>query len=161
MSKNHLKGQSATEYLMTYGWAILAIVIVAGILWNMGIFGGAGCQESLRGFAGSKVYVDTVVVHANGQVDIHAKNAAGVDITVWTNPGPDSNGDGIPDSYGGSASLPANSKATIQNVYNATYGGMTSGNPGDCYSGVDIIIKYEVNGLNLTSSGKASGTIQP
>lgn len=33
-------GQSATEYLMTYGWAILAIVVVAGVLWNMGLFGG-------------------------------------------------------------------------------------------------------------------------
>ena len=33
------KGQSATEYLMTYGWAIFAIVVVAGILWNIGLFG--------------------------------------------------------------------------------------------------------------------------
>ena len=34
------KGQSATEYLMTYGWAVLAIVVVAGVMWNMGFFGG-------------------------------------------------------------------------------------------------------------------------
>ena len=30
--KNAKKGQAALEYLMTYGWAILVIVIVLGIL---------------------------------------------------------------------------------------------------------------------------------
>jgi hypothetical protein len=33
-----VKGQSALEYMMTYGWAILIIVIVAVILYSMGIF---------------------------------------------------------------------------------------------------------------------------
>ena len=32
------KSQSALEYLMTYGWAILIIVIVAVILYSMGLF---------------------------------------------------------------------------------------------------------------------------
>ena len=32
------KSQSALEYMMTYGWAILIIVIVAVILYSMGIF---------------------------------------------------------------------------------------------------------------------------
>jgi len=30
--------QSALEYMMTYGWAILIIVIVAGVLYSLGIF---------------------------------------------------------------------------------------------------------------------------
>ena len=38
MKITYKKGQAATEFLMTYGWAILAIVIVAAVLWNMGIF---------------------------------------------------------------------------------------------------------------------------
>ena len=29
------KGQAAMEFLMTYGWAILAAVIVVGVLWFM------------------------------------------------------------------------------------------------------------------------------
>ena len=33
-----VKGQSALEYMMTYGWAILIIVIVAVVLYSMGIF---------------------------------------------------------------------------------------------------------------------------
>ncbi|MCK4795881.1 MAG: hypothetical protein KAT05_00795 [Spirochaetes bacterium] len=32
------KGTMTTEYLMTYGWALLAIVIVAGVLWGAGLF---------------------------------------------------------------------------------------------------------------------------
>ena len=32
------KSQSALEYMMTYGWAILIIVIVAGVLYSLGIF---------------------------------------------------------------------------------------------------------------------------
>lgn len=32
------RGQSALEYLVTYGWAILAIVIIAAVLWYFGVF---------------------------------------------------------------------------------------------------------------------------
>ena len=31
------KGQAAIEYIMTYGWAILALVIVVGILFGSGV----------------------------------------------------------------------------------------------------------------------------
>ncbi len=34
------KGQSAMEYLMTYGWAILIIAIVLAALFSLGVFGG-------------------------------------------------------------------------------------------------------------------------
>lgn len=32
-----MKGQSAVEYIMTYGWALLALVIVTGMLFASGI----------------------------------------------------------------------------------------------------------------------------
>ncbi len=35
------KSQSAMEYLMTYGWAILIIAVVLGALYSLGIFNGA------------------------------------------------------------------------------------------------------------------------
>ncbi len=34
----HPKLQSAMEYLMTYGWAILVIAVVLGVLYSLGIF---------------------------------------------------------------------------------------------------------------------------
>ncbi len=37
----NLKAQSAMEYLMTYGWAILIIAIVLGALFSLGVFSGS------------------------------------------------------------------------------------------------------------------------
>ena len=34
------KAQSAMEYLMTYGWAILVIAVVLGALFELGVFSG-------------------------------------------------------------------------------------------------------------------------
>ena len=34
----HPKAQSAMEYLMTYGWAILVIAVVLGVLYSLGVF---------------------------------------------------------------------------------------------------------------------------
>ena len=46
------KGQSALEYMMTYGWAILVIVIVAAVLYSLGIFSPASSVGSgATGFA--------------------------------------------------------------------------------------------------------------
>lgn len=38
LSNSSRKGQAALEYLVTYGWAILAIVIIAAVLWYLGVF---------------------------------------------------------------------------------------------------------------------------
>ena len=42
----HKKLQSAMEYLMTYGWAILIIAVVIGVLYALGIFNGSGLLGS-------------------------------------------------------------------------------------------------------------------
>lgn len=49
------KGQGAMEYLMTYGWAILVVMIVGVVLWQLGIFGGQGGANKATGFSGSKI----------------------------------------------------------------------------------------------------------
>ncbi|MGC8567829.1 MAG: hypothetical protein ACP5LP_01095, partial [Candidatus Micrarchaeia archaeon] len=38
MVKASSKAQSAMEYLMTYGWAILIIAVVLGALFQLGVF---------------------------------------------------------------------------------------------------------------------------
>ena len=46
------KGQSAMEYLMTYGWAILIVIIVAAALYALGVFNPATYAGSrATGFA--------------------------------------------------------------------------------------------------------------
>jgi len=34
------KDQSAIEYLVTYGWVILVVIIIGIVLWHLGVFGG-------------------------------------------------------------------------------------------------------------------------
>lgn len=46
------KGQSAMEYLMTYGWAIIIVIIVAAALYALGVFNpGAYTTTAATGFA--------------------------------------------------------------------------------------------------------------
>ncbi|MBD3388521.1 MAG: hypothetical protein GF416_05575 [Candidatus Altiarchaeales archaeon] len=51
---SHRRGQGAMEYLMTYGWAII-VVMVAGIaMWRLGIFNfGGGGHFTESGFTGA------------------------------------------------------------------------------------------------------------
>jgi len=52
-----VKGQTAMEYLMTYGWAILIVIVVVAALYSMGVFtlkGGVPCSPCFSYFA----YID-------------------------------------------------------------------------------------------------------
>ncbi len=40
MVDHRFKAQSAMEYLMTYGWAIIIIAVVLGALFSLGVFSG-------------------------------------------------------------------------------------------------------------------------
>jgi hypothetical protein len=47
------KAQSAMEYLMTYGWAILIIAVVLGALFSLGVFSSGNLQGTgCRAFSG-------------------------------------------------------------------------------------------------------------
>ena len=48
------KGQGAMEYLMTYGWAILVVLIVGIVLWQLGIFNLGGSSKTSTGFGAIK-----------------------------------------------------------------------------------------------------------
>ncbi len=59
------KAQSALEYMMTYGWAILIIVIVAVILYSMGIFNpSSSISATITGFASAPV--SSAICTSNG-----------------------------------------------------------------------------------------------
>jgi len=77
-----MKGQTAVEYLMTYGWAILIILIVAGVLAYYGIFAPAGfLGPSASGF--SQVYVlSPWDFKTDGNLTIQIENRVGTSINV-------------------------------------------------------------------------------
>jgi hypothetical protein len=73
--QSSLRSQSAMEYLMTYGWAILIIAIALASLFSLGIFGGVGAIASsscttISGFQCAKpiLYSSGTLIAGVGQI---------------------------------------------------------------------------------------------
>ena len=84
------KAQAAMEYLMTYGWAILIIIVVIAALYAMGVFklgGTVPCSPCFGYFA----YVDhnsTHLIITNGATAIESISATGFTVNPTSaNPG--------------------------------------------------------------------------
>jgi len=77
-----MKGQTAIEYLMTYGWAILIILIVAGVLAYYGIFAPSGfLAPTARGFGQLQVRSPWSISSA-GVITMDVENRVGQTINV-------------------------------------------------------------------------------
>ncbi|MCX6802344.1 MAG: hypothetical protein NT067_04495, partial [Candidatus Diapherotrites archaeon] len=72
------KAQSALEYLMTYGWALIVIAIVIGILWYVtsSATGGVTCQSRSNNFA-----IKGQAVSATDGVRLTLQNGTGQIVT--------------------------------------------------------------------------------
>jgi hypothetical protein len=77
-----MKGQTAVEYLMTYGWAILIILIVAGVLAYYGIFSPSGfLGPSAKGW--TQLYaLQPWDLNADGTLQLQIENRVGQDIVL-------------------------------------------------------------------------------
>lgn len=142
------KAQSATEYLMTYGWAILAIAVVGGLLYSQ-VFSAKKCAEGATGFAisgtispdGNEYSIDNA-----GQLQILLKNMVGKDVTITSVDCPTGNVD--------IADVPiSDSASAIITVASCTAGGT----PATCYS-EPIVFHYETpTGIDVKSAGTLNG----
>jgi hypothetical protein len=80
MSMKMQKAQSAMEYLMTYGWAILIIAVVLASLFALGVFNsGASLSTSCIALAGFTC--SSPVLH-QGNLSVSTGQATG---QTWTN----------------------------------------------------------------------------
>jgi len=59
------KGQGALEYIQTYAWAILVVLIVGVVLWQLGIFGKHRGPNTSNGFAAMKILNPSIVYREN------------------------------------------------------------------------------------------------
>ena len=81
ISRKSKRSQSALEYMMTYGWAILIIVIVAVILYSMGIFNpSSSISTTITGF--SSTPVSSVIFTDNGGLSLSVQNSVGYPIEI-------------------------------------------------------------------------------
>ena len=143
--KTNKKGQAAMEFLMTYGWAILAAVVVIGALGTYFYFN-QGSKPSV--FVNAPFYGVAANVNS-GQLVLELQNNGGQDLTNVTV---------SVDGY----SCVANSTGfdgTVSDpqIVTLACSGLTSGTK---VSG-DVTITYRVPGSNLnqTSTGSVSGKV--
>jgi hypothetical protein len=78
----HKKGQGAMEYLMTYGWAILVVIIVGVVLWQMGIFNPSGAAAP--GMSGFTTVKPNEWSCKAGVLNVAVVNAAGQQVSNLT-----------------------------------------------------------------------------
>ncbi|MFC2154463.1 hypothetical protein ACFLRC_03150 [Candidatus Altiarchaeota archaeon] len=157
-----LKGQAAMEYLMTYGWAVLVVMIVGVVMWQMGIFNMGSTTITAQGFSRVKPQLAATGLRENGDFTIIFMNGAGTDL-VW---------------YGGTLALQAGANnfscaiaptqgSTIQVGANFQVTGSCGDigvGPGEVFSG-DITMRYGIRIGNIQSDhadyGKIRGPIEP
>ncbi len=80
-SRKYSKGQSSIEYLATYGWVILVVVVVGVVIWQSGIL---SMQKQIApGKSGfSQVRPFDWVAQDTGDVNMEVINDAGTKLTI-------------------------------------------------------------------------------
>ena len=79
------KGQAAMEFLMTYGWAILVVLIAIGALAYFGVLSpDRFLPEKCAISTGSGIFCDDFSVDSDSQVRVNLKNILMDDITDVT-----------------------------------------------------------------------------
>lgn len=143
------KGQSATEYLMTYGWAILAIAIVGALLYTQ-VFSQRACAvEGATGFQ----LVDSVTIDNNefsidgtsGDLKLALKNQVGKNVTL-TKIYKDTTSFDVTDT------LIEDGKTSTFTVSAYSTGGV-----GKCYSHKTTLVYNTSNAIDLRNSGTLNG----
>jgi hypothetical protein len=85
MMKMNKKGQAALEFLMTYGWAIMAAIIGIGVIMSMGIFNPApqntGIVNEPFRLEAYQLLNNNPGYSNHDTISLELTNNAGVDIT--------------------------------------------------------------------------------
>ncbi len=147
------KGQAAMEFLMTYGWAILAAIIAIGVLAYFGVFS-PGKYVSGSAVVTAPFYINAWNVQANtgsgsSGVVLELRNNGGEDFTLQSI---NVTGCGI---NGTSTSISTSSTSTMVIPCSA----LTVGNT---FKG-DIVINYRKSGssVDLTATGTIAEKVTP
>lgn len=97
MSK--MRGQAAIEYLMTYGWALLILVVVIGVLFSMGVFNPQNYMSEECSFQPSLPCKGTSL-SKDGTLKIYVTNGLGYAVDNWEMKVDGKSGTSSTDQYG-------------------------------------------------------------
>ena len=155
-----MKGQTAIEYLMTYGWAILIILIVAGVLAYYGIFAPSGfLAPTARGFGQIQVLNPWSLADADGALKMNLQNRVGGEITITEADVTIGSTDWVYSTVAGanSGKIASGSSDIITFSAPAPAWDAAAQKVGDSYTAT-VTIKYSYGGTTFSSTGTISGT---
>ena len=154
-----MKGQTAIEYLMTYGWAILIILIVAGVLAYYGIFSPSSfLGPTARGFGQVQV-LNPWSLTQTGTLTLNLANRVGEGSLNITNMTAAYNGGAVGACTVTSAPVAIGSGSDMP--VTATCGAVTGSAAGDSFT-AEIVIYYSYGSPtpgNYSTSGTITGTL--
>ena len=145
------KAQSATEYLMTYGWAILAITIVGALLYTQ-VFSQRSCATA--GASGWPLTASVApdgnefAVNTAGTVVMALKNNFGKDITVT-----EVTGDTATEILGAPVVIADGTTVAVTTTVNIAGAGVQ----GDCYTESVTITFQTTAAVPVKSTGNLNG----
>lgn len=68
-----MKAQSAIEYLVTYGWMLVSVTVVAGTVFSVADLG--SCTESATGFSTQSITVEDFGLNSDEDLDFLLRNS--------------------------------------------------------------------------------------
>jgi hypothetical protein len=152
------KLQSAMEYLMTYGWALLIMALVLSVMFTLGIFnpGQFAGQECLlpAGFSCLNFYMFT---NSTLVINLEQATQSPINVTAYNCTTNSTSIRMIPLATGSQVYMPIGSNATISMKCYAATGGLYSAQTGTLFTG-SIGINYTeiVTGFPHTAYGKVA-----
>lgn len=80
------RGQGSLEFLMTYGWVLLVILVALVVMWQWGLFSlGQRIEPGSFGFWGLAVQQgNEFILNTDGEMHISLVNNAGANLTILT-----------------------------------------------------------------------------
>jgi hypothetical protein len=152
------KGQTALEYLMTYGWMLIIIGIVGVVLYQYGVFTPPATPPGCTGFSQAKPMDWRASIANNGNLTLTLINDAGtkirvnsVNATIFTNP--------VCNWAGPAQDLRAGQVIQLSMANCITPGSISAGE----YYKADITIVYQnvASSIDHNSVGECHGSLEP
>jgi hypothetical protein len=142
------KGQSAIEYLTTYGWMLLVVAIVGGAIFTT-VQNQSNLQSS-SGYAGADVGVNTFSTTGTGElaIELQAQGSEAIEVTNVSMSNPDTGNIAFNDTTSDFIPLGESTSVRIDGV-----------SEGDSSGQYPLNISYNTRDLNgLQASGTISGS---
>ena len=152
------KGQGAMEYLMTYGWAILVVMIVGIVMWQLGIFNMGSTTTTASGFSKIKPQLAAIALGADGVFQGVFTNGAGTRIGITTT------GIHLVEASGSSADATlvdgwVNGFVAAGDNFQITAAALGQGQAGDVYD-MEVVLDYTVTIGGITTTHTETGRLR-